>query len=393
LEEEEKLLRGRASGDAKILTSLFYISAFLLMYAYVLYPVVLIALSLSQPRRADSDGDSAAIAPAPSLSVIVAAYNEERCILHKIENFLSCRYSGEAEMIVVSDGSSDRTAEIAESMASERVRVIRQRERRGKGVAVNAGAETARGEVLVFTDANAMFAADALEKVTHPMRDKSIGLVTGVSRYSGDAIGAAYQRYEQMLKRLESRLGLVAGADGALYAIRRDLFKPLDPVLINDFVHPILASLAGAQSVMVGDAIALEEFSAAGEFARQVRMVSQQALVYFRLLPELVKKRCWRSIFVLTSHKMLRWLTAPLLTVAILATLALAHLGGIYRIALGGEILFAILAGLGLAARLRGLEGKATFAYQFIALNYAQAVGLWRCFSGEVPVVWKPRNL
>ena len=167
------------------MTGLFYISAFLLLYAYVLYPMVLIALSPSQPRRADSDDGCSATTAAPSLSVIVAAYNEERCIAHKIENFLSCRYSGEAEMIVVSDGSSDRTAEIAESMAGERVRVIRQPQRRGKGVAVNEGANAARGEVLVFTDANAMFAADALEKVARPMRDKSIGLVTGVSRYPG----------------------------------------------------------------------------------------------------------------------------------------------------------------------------------------------------------------
>ena len=122
-------------------------------------------------------------------------------------------------------------------------------------------------------------------------------------------------------------------------------------------------------------------------------MVAMAAAVYFRFLPELIRNGCWRSILVLTSHKMLRWLTAPLLGIAILATMALAHLGGIYRIALGGEILFAIVAGLGLAARRRGLEGKATFAYQFVALNCAQAIGLWRCFSGEVPVIWKPRNL
>ena len=194
------------------MTSLFYISAFLLLYAYVLYPALLFALSGSQARRDDSDGERVA---APSLSVIVAAYNEERCIAQKIENFLSCRYSGDAELIVVSDGSTDRTAEIAESMAagsaaSGRVRVIRQRERRGKGVAVNAAAESSHGEVLVFTDANAMFADDALEKVARPLRDKSIGLVTGVSRYPGETIGSAYQRYEQMLKALESRLGAVA---------------------------------------------------------------------------------------------------------------------------------------------------------------------------------------
>ena len=369
---------------------LFYIAAFLLLYAYVLYPALLFALSASLSRRArDSAGD----AIAPSLSVIVAAYNEERCIADKIENFLSCGYSGDAELIVVSDGSSDRTAEIASSMASERVRVISQPERRGKGVAVNAGAAAARGDVLVFTDANAMFAADALEKVALPLRDKSIGLVTGVSRYPGETIGSTYQRYEQMLKGLESRLCVVAGADGALYAMRRELFKPLDPALINDFVHPILTSLAGAQSVMARDAFVLEEFETAGEFSRQVRMVSQAALVYFRLLPELVRQRRWRSILVLTSHKMLRWLTAPLIAIGVIATVPLARSGGIFRVVLGLEILFAIVAAIGWIATRRGTDGKATIAYQFVALNCAQAVGLWRCFAGEVPVLWEPRNL
>jgi cellulose synthase/poly-beta-1,6-N-acetylglucosamine synthase-like glycosyltransferase len=371
------------------LSSLFYIAAFLLLYAYLLYPAVLVALSALEPRHADFAGDVAA----PSLSVIVAAYNEERCIAQKIENFLACQYSGAAEMIVVSDGSSDRTGDIATSMASERVRVICQDQRRGKGVAVNAGADAARGEVLVFTDANAMFAADALQKVAHPLRDKSIGLVTGVSRYPGETIGSAYQRYEQMLKGLESRLGVVAGADGALYAMRRELFEPLDPALINDFVHPILASIAGAQSVMASDAFVFEEFSAAGEFARQVRMVSQAALVYFRLLPDLIRKRRWGSIWVLSSHKLLRWLTAPLLAIAVVVTVPLAERGGTFEAILGLEILFAIVAAIGMVATRRGTDGKATFAYQFVALNCAQAIGLWRCFAGEVPVLWEPRKL
>jgi hypothetical protein len=375
------------------LTGLFYISAFLLLYAYVLYPALLFALSGSHPRSVGTDGESVEGAALPSLSIIVAAYNEEPCIAAKIENFLASRYSGEAELIVVSDGSTDRTAAIANSMASGRVRVIRQDERRGKGVAVNAGAEAARGDVLVFTDANAMFAPDALEKVARPFADKSIGLVTGVSRYPGETIGSAYQRYEQMLKGLESRLGVVAGADGALYALRRELFAPLDPALINDFVHPILASIAGAKSVMAGDAVAVEEFSTSSEFARQVRMVSQAALVYFRMLPELVAKRRWGSILVLTSHKLLRWLTAPLLAMAVIATVPLAGNGEAFRIVLGLEILFALVAAAGWVAMRRGTDGKATFAYQFVALNCAQAIGLWRCFAGEVPVLWEPRKL
>ena len=375
-----------------MLEGIFYISAFMLLYAYALYPVLLMALGAASRER-DEQAVSSPGADAPSLSVIVAAYNEEDCIADKIKNFLDCRYAGIAEMIVVSDGSTDKTAEIANSMASERVRVIAQRSRAGKGAAVNAGAAAARGEILVFTDANTMFAADALTELVRPLRNKSIGLVTGVSRYSDGTIGSAYQRYEQMLKGLESRLGVVATADGAIYAMRRNLFKEMDPALINDFMHPILVSLQNAQSVMARDAVCIEEFSTAGEFARQVRMVSQAAAVYFRFLPELIRNGCWRSILVLTSHKMLRWLTAPILGIAIIATLALANRGGIYRMALGAEITFAIVAGLGLFARRRGLEGKLTFAYQFVALNCAQAVGLWRCFSGEVPVVWKPRNL
>ena len=375
------------------MASLFYIAAFLLLYAYVLYPMLLLALSASQPRRAESASGPSEGSAAPSLSIIVAAYNEEGCIAQKIENFLACRYSGDAEMIIVSDGSSDRTAEIAEAIASERVRVIRQPERRGKGVAVNSGAAAARGDVLVFTDANSMFAIDALEKVALPLRDKSIGLVTGVSNYWGDSIGSAYQRYEQLLKRLESRMGAVAGADGALYAMRRELFEPLDPSLINDFVHPIVVSLAGAKSVIASDAIALEEFSVASEFARQVRMVSQQALVYFRKLPDLVSRRRYGSIFVLTSHKLLRWLTAPLLAIGVIATLSLTQQSGIFRVALGLEILFVLIAAIGKVANRRGAEGKATFAYQFIALTCAQAIGLWRCFAGEVPVLWEPRKL
>src|SRR5208337_1123106 len=103
--------------------------------------------------------------------------------------------------------------------------------------------------------------------------------------------------------------------------------------------------------------------------------------------------RRWRSILVLTSHKMLRWLTAPLLAIGVIATVALAGRGGTFRVVLGMEILFALIAAIGMVASRRGTEGKATLAYQFVALNCAQAVGLWRCFSGEVPVVWEPRNL
>ena len=159
------------------MVGIFYISAFMLLYAYALYSIVLMALG-TQARERD-ERDESTSGDAPAISVIVAAYNEEDCIANKIKNFLDCRYAGIAEMIVVSDGSTDKTAEIANSMASERVRVIARDSRAGKGAAVNAGAAAARGEVLVFTDANTMFAADALTELVRPLRDKSIGLGDG----------------------------------------------------------------------------------------------------------------------------------------------------------------------------------------------------------------------
>ncbi len=374
-----------------MLRAVFYISSGLLLYAYVLYPILLAALSsIYGIERKGSD--AASPEKWPSLSLILAVYNEERVIAQKISNFLRSDYPGSAEMIVISDGCDDRTVEIAKTFASGRVRVLQQSSRAGKGAALNSAVKHASGEILVFTDANAMFEAQALTELARPFTDPSIGLVTGISRYPDGTIGSVYQRYEQLLRVYESRLGVVA-ADGAIYAMRSALFQAQAPELINDFMHPILVALQHSNSIMVREAVCVEDFSTDGEFSRQVRMVSQAATVYFRFLPELFREQRWRSIAVLTSHKLLRWLTAPLLAAALISSLVLARVGGIFAVASAAEILFAISVGMGMIARRLGLEGKASFAYQFVALNCAQAIGLWRCFSGEVPVIWKPRNL
>jgi cellulose synthase/poly-beta-1,6-N-acetylglucosamine synthase-like glycosyltransferase len=375
-----------------MLQAIFYLSAGLLLYEYLLYPVLLAALSSIWRTHADRF-DAGAPRKWPSMSVIVAAYNEAAVIAEKITNFKACAYPGVAKMIVISDGSEDRTAEIAESCASDRVLVLRQPSRSGKGSALNAAVGHADGEILVFTDANTMFRPDALTQLGLGFGDPSIGLVTGVSRYPDGTIGSAYQRYEQMLKGYESRLGVVATADGAIYAMRKALYQEKDPRFINDFMHPILVSLQGCDAVMSREAICVEDYAADNEFARQVRMVSQAAAVLFTFLPDLIRGRRWLSIFVLTSHKMLRWTTAPLLVAALLSTCMLASLGGIYRIALIAEMLFATTALGGMIARSYGMEGAVTFAYQFVALNCAQAFGLWRSIVSDVPVVWKPRNL
>ena len=371
---------------------LFFIAVALLMCSYLLYPLVIWQLgtrfpACSSARREQDRWEW------PMLSVLLAAYNEEDAIADRIRNFLDCVYPGKCEMVIVSDGSSDRTAQIARTFVSDRVVLIEAQERSGKGAAIDLAARTARGEILIFTDANSFFERNALTALARPFANPDVGLVTGCTHYPARTIASAYQRYEQMLKRFESLSGVVATADGAIYAMRRSLWRSHDPALINDFLHPILAALGGKWALIASDAICHEQFTIANEFGRQVRMVSQASYVYVRYLPQLLRARRWRSVLVLTSHKLLRWLTAPLLAIAVAATLLLAHSAGIYRVALGAEALLAALAIFGAIAQRLGLDERAGFVWQFVALNCACAVGLWRGLVGNVPVVWRPRQL
>jgi cellulose synthase/poly-beta-1,6-N-acetylglucosamine synthase-like glycosyltransferase len=372
--------------------AIFYIAFGLLLYCYLFYPVLLLILPAGR-RSVQPDRRAASAKPVqwPFISVLVTAYNEQAVIADKIRNFLACGYPGPGEMVLVSDGSTDDTVRITSEFACDRVRVFAHRDRRGKTAAINETFERTRGKIVVFSDANAFFAPGALTELVRPFTDPAIGLVTGVTDYLGGPIGSAYQRYEQMLKQLEARSGTIATADGAIYAMRRELWQKHDQTLIQDFLHPILVTLQGAKATIAPGAVCFEQFSLGNEFRRQIRMVSCAAAVYMRFLPRLIKTRRWRSLLVLTSHKMFRWLTAPLLALIILATVRLAPAGGVYRFALMGEALFCALALVGRLAENLGLGERMSFVYQFVVLNCAAALGLYRCIAGRIPVVWRPR--
>jgi cellulose synthase/poly-beta-1,6-N-acetylglucosamine synthase-like glycosyltransferase len=369
---------------------LLFVGSFgLLVYSYCIYPLLLLCL----PRRRQAyDGAATRVERWPFVSMVLAAYNEEKVIVEKIRNFLECGYPGPMEMVIVSDCSTDRTAELVRSYDDPRVHLIAQQRRAGKGAAVNQAIAAARGEILIFSDANSLFDPDTLIELVRPFADQRVGLVTGCTRYTKGTIGSLYQRYEQALKSLESRGGVVATADGAIYAMRRTLWRQYDPKLTNDFLHPILVSLEGADAIVAPRAVCDEEFSIDNEFARQVRMVSLASLVYLVMLPKLLLAGRWRSILVLTSHKLLRWLTVPLLALLAAASLWLAHGGGIYLLAALAEGAFALAVVAGALGRKLGTSERLTIPFQFVALNCAGALGLWRCLAGSVPVVWQPRK-
>src|SRR5439155_269751 len=194
----------------------------------------------------------------------------------------------------------DLTRQVDATAPDNRVRLVRQ-ERTGKSPALNRGVAEARGEVLVFTDANALFAPDAIARLTAPFADPSVGLVSGQGLYGagGDARAAAsgYVRYEASIKTGEAALDFVASADGAIYALRHALYRDLAASEVNDLLHPIQACLAGYRCRFDADAYTIESPSTDGgqEFRRHVRIIAQGAHLLRRWLPALARARRWRA--------------------------------------------------------------------------------------------------
>lgn len=370
------------------MNALFWFCALTLAYAFVGYPLLVATLG----RRRDAlpvEGEL------PRLSVLLSVYNEEPVMADKIRNFLELDYPPERiELVVVSDGSDDGTEALVGQACSPRVRLLRQAERGGKTRALNRAAAEAAGDILVFTDANSMFRPDGMRRLAAPFASGDVGLVSGrsvyVDRDGRETPGGLYRRYEEWIKSGESGLFSIVGADGAIYALRRELFEPLRPEYINDLLHPIQVVLRGRRAVSEPAAVAMEaaEESGATELRRQTRIMAQSWLLCLRFAGDLLRAGRLGFLWQLVSHKILRWLTLPLL--ALLGLSAIAGAGsGVFRIlALAG------LAGLAVAAwaGFRGGKGLPHAAWMFFILHWAALLGLVRLAQGERFVTWNPRG-
>jgi glycosyltransferase involved in cell wall biosynthesis len=233
-------------------------------------------------------------------------------IEHKICNFLALRYPAElVELIVVSDGSTDGTDGIVSRCADPRVRLLRQEPRAGKSSALNLGVAAAQGEVLVFSDANSMFAPEALEELMAPLSSPEVGAVSGVLVYQQEIAHSGedlYWRYEQVVKRLESRLGALLGANGAIFAIRKELMPRLRPLDVNDFRIAYQAMLEGRQVFLNPAARAAEEAAGgvSGELGRKVRIMSRALPMFLSLLGPTLRQGRIQAAWQLISHKLMR---------------------------------------------------------------------------------------
>jgi poly-beta-1,6-N-acetyl-D-glucosamine synthase len=357
-------------------------------YTYVVYPLILAAWVWARRR-----GPAPVSAAPASVSVVLAAFNEEQTIERRLKELTGhLAVTGTPwELIVVSDGSTDRTVAVAEQFAGPQVRVL-DRPRGGKALALTAGAEAAHGEVVVFADARQRWAHDAIARLLENFQDPTIGAVSGdlvLESAPGVLAGVgAYWKYEKLLRKLESRAGSMVGVSGSISAVRRSLFRPIPAgTVLDDVYWPLLVAMQGYRVVHDDRAHAYDRLPdhVRGEFRRKVRTLSGNyqltSLVKSALLP-------WRNPvwFQFMSHKLFR-LAVPWALVALVLVSALLP-GRFYQMAFAAQIAFYTLAVLGLRPEIATRVRLAAAAASFVVLNTAAGAAAWIWATGGTGQSW-----
>jgi cellulose synthase/poly-beta-1,6-N-acetylglucosamine synthase-like glycosyltransferase len=372
----------------------FWSSLAVVAYAYVGYPVLAYAMSrlFGRPvRRADIT---------PSVSLIIAAYNEERDIAAKIENTLALDYPAEKlEIIVASDCSSDFTDEIVRDYADWGVILHRMPERHGKTAAQNNAVKIATGEILVFSDATTMYEADAVRQIVRSFADPDVGCVAGQLVYadrSDTPVGRgcrSYWGYEKFIRESEGRLGSLIGVSGCLYAIRRASYKHLAHDMSSDFVIASEVYLQGLRTVYEPEAVSIEDTNkrARDEFRMRVRVIEQTMSALRRYKEVLSLRRHGLFAFQMLSHKVLRYAVPFFLIAAFAANALLAGASDLYLYAFLAQAAFYLTALAGWACERAGLKtGPLALPYYFSLANAASVVAFFTFVRGKTHVVWEP---
>ena len=366
----------------------------LLAYSYVLYPV-LVGLWGRVARR-PTVPEPCAVTEWPTVSLVVAAYKEERFIQERLENAARTEYPAEKFNVLVGcDGAEDRTGQIVAAFEDPRVRLLQFPQRRGKASVLNDVVPEATGEILLFSDANTFLDADATQRIVRHFADPKVGGVVGklilTDGATGKNVDGLYWRYENFVKASEGKIGALLGANGAIYAIRKSLWRPIPAnTIVDDFLIGMRIHETGHRLVYDKTAVAHEETapSIADEFHRRARIGAGgfQSLVW---LAGLLAPWHGRVAWAFWSHKVLRWL-GPIWMLAMLVANAALLGHPLYR------VLFAVQAGLygaaylGSRVTIPGMAGKLLkVAALFVNMNVALFVGLGRWMRQSQGGVWK----
>ncbi|HWP64747.1 MAG TPA: glycosyltransferase family 2 protein [Candidatus Limnocylindria bacterium] len=372
---------------------LFWIAFAVVAWVYVGYGLLLWVVSRLRGRPVRRGPYE------PTVSLIICAYNEGRTIRRKLEEVLRLDYPAEKlEIFVASDGSTDDTDAIVRQYAP-RVRLLRVEGRRGKTIAQNAAVAEAHGEILVFSDVTTEYAAHTLRTLLANLADPSVGCVGGDLRYLSErdnpsAQGRAlFWNYERQMRIWESRVHSMVGVAGCAYAMRRELYVPLDESVISDFVEPGLVTERGYRTVLEVDAPVYEpaeSYSLGQELYRRARVITRGLRGAFRLRQLVNPLRHPWFATVLWSHRILRWLLPVFLLVMLATSALLVDEGWIYRVVFFGQI--AVYAAGALAFALERLHLRVPGMFvplYFCLISLAPLVALGWLLRGETKAAWE----
>jgi cellulose synthase/poly-beta-1,6-N-acetylglucosamine synthase-like glycosyltransferase len=373
--------------------TVFWLCVFVIAYVYFGYPLLLASGLLGKrrlgPRRCIQ----------PSLSILIPARNEEKVIRAKLLNVLTQNYPLERlEILVGNDGSSDGTAAVISEFIPLGVQLVSADESHGKSSIQNALVERAQGEVLVFTDADCMLPTMALGTMVQHFADPQVGLVTGCASFRNRGETriveneSLYWKYERWLRNQESDHGLLAMASGSLFAMRRSLWRPLDPNVGDDFVLPLTVAQAGFRNVLetrFSPATVLTQNQPGSMFRMKMRIISKDLRGLLGNAGCLNPFRVGVVAVGLWSHKLLRWAVPYFLIGLFVSNLFLAP-RTFYAVTLAAQAAFYSLSVLGLLVSGDRIRRPLSAASSFCLVNFAALFGTLHCFTFQTVGRWKP---
>jgi len=357
--------------------------ALLFLYPYLLYPLVL-GLAPRKPVR-----------PAPvhlRPSLLFCAYNEAGSLAAKLENLrqLKAKHS-DLEVLAYDDGSSDGTFELLSS-APDLLTLVRGPGRTGKAAGMKRLAATARGDVLVFTDANVVLSPDAIANLLPYYGDPAVGGVCGSLRYVDDGtsataeVGSAYWRLDERLRTLESETGNVMGADGSIFSIRRTLYPTFPDSVLDDLTVSMSVIFQGGRLIKAADVVAFERsVSDRGEELRRKMRIGARAYHTHLYLREQLRRMSLLDRFKYMSRKQLRWFGGLFLGLAVLFALAALALAST-----PAALLALLIAGAAAGASRLSSGGSLSKAWQVVEAIFATLAGVVQGMRGKTVTTWAP---
>jgi cellulose synthase/poly-beta-1,6-N-acetylglucosamine synthase-like glycosyltransferase len=369
-----------------VLEIVFWASLAALVWTHFGYPLAIAAWARLRPWPV------AEAAILPTVAVIVPAHNEEQVIGAKLDNILALDYPRELlELVVASDASSDRTHEIVAAYAGRGVRLI-ECPRGGKVAAQDRAVAETAGELVAFGDANVLWEPDALRELVKPFADPRVGMACGYVRLVNPTGGTnqegVYWRYEVWLRAQESRVHSMTGSNGAIYAVRREAYRDVDPRFGHDMSFPYLMVQNGYRAVYHPAARATENMTVdiEDEFRRKVRMFEHAWLMLFRGRMFGLRKVGPTYWTELVSHRLLRYWSGPLHILLLASSAALIGHGTVYAAAFGVQLAGIVLVGVSIAAhgRIRLLR----VLHYYLLVTLATVIALAGYLRRGVPATW-----